>query len=86
MCLKKKEVSLFFLQAISYEIFIKLHASMEKYSDALWVRIAQNVKKPPLSLNVIDFEFSGFNVSVGVCLSNTECIDKNGKVSRFYQY
>jgi hypothetical protein len=29
----------------------------------LWARITQNVKKPPLKVNVIDFEFFGFNVS-----------------------
>ena len=33
---------------------------------SLWARIAQNVKKPPLSVNVIDFEFFGFNVSIWV--------------------
>ena len=27
---------------------------------ALWARIAQNVKKPPLTVNVIDFEFFSF--------------------------
>ena len=37
------------------------------YRDAaLWARIAQNVKKPPLTVNVIDFEFFGFNVSICV--------------------
>ena len=37
----------------------------------LWARIAQNVKKPPLTLsvNVIDFEFFGFNVAIWVPLS-----------------
>ena len=35
-------------------------------SDALWARIAQNVKKPPLTVNVIDFEFFGFNVAIWV--------------------
>ena len=30
----------------------------------LWARIAQNVKKPPLTVNVVDFEFFGFNVSI----------------------
>ena len=30
----------------------------------LWARIAQNVKKPPLTVNVINFEFFGFNVSI----------------------
>ena len=29
---------------------------------ALWAKIAQNVKKPPLTVNVIDFDFFGFNV------------------------
>ena len=33
---------------------------------ALWARIAKNVKKPPLTVNVIDFEFFGFNVSIWV--------------------
>ena len=33
-------------------------------SGALWARIAQNVKKPPLTVNVIDFEFFGFDVSI----------------------
>ena len=33
---------------------------------ALWARIAQNVKKPPLTVNVVDFEFFGFNVSIWV--------------------
>ena len=32
----------------------------------LWARIAQNVKKPPLTVNVIDFEFFDFNVSIWV--------------------
>ena len=32
----------------------------------LWARIAQNVKKPPLTVNVVDFEFFGFNVSIWV--------------------
>ena len=31
---------------------------------ALWARIAQNVKKPPLTVNVIDFDLFGFNVSI----------------------
>jgi hypothetical protein len=30
----------------------------------LWAKIAQNVKKPSLTVNVIDFEFFGFNVSI----------------------
>ena len=29
---------------------------------ALWARIVQNVKKPSLTVNVIDFDFFGFNV------------------------
>ena len=29
-------------------------------------RIAQNVKKPPLTVNSIDFEFFGFNVSIWI--------------------
>ena len=33
---------------------------------ALWARIAQNVKKPPLTVNVTDFEFFGFNVFIWV--------------------
>ena len=33
-------------------------------NSTLWARIAQNVKKPPLSMNVIDFEFFGLNVSI----------------------
>ena len=33
---------------------------------ALWARIAQNVKKPSLTVNVIDLEFFGFNVSIWV--------------------
>ena len=33
---------------------------------ALWARIAQNVKKPPLTVNNIDFEIFGFNVSIWV--------------------
>ena len=32
----------------------------------LWARVVQNVKKPPLTVNVIDFEFFGFNVSIWV--------------------
>ena len=32
----------------------------------LWARIAQNVKKPPLTVNVIDLEFVGFDVSIWV--------------------
>ena len=31
---------------------------------ALWARIAQNVKKPPLTVNVIDFEFFGFYIQL----------------------
>ena len=34
----------------------------------LWARIAQNVKKPPLIVNVIDFDSFGFNVSMWVPL------------------
>ena len=33
---------------------------------ALWARIAQNVKKPTLTVNVIDFDFFGINVSIWV--------------------
>ena len=32
----------------------------------LWAKIAQNVKKPSLTVNVIDFDFFGFNVSMWV--------------------
>ena len=32
----------------------------------LWARIAKNVKKPPLTVNVINFEFFGFSVSTWV--------------------
>ena len=35
-------------------------------SAALWARIAQIVKKPPLIVNVIHFEFFDFNVSIWV--------------------
>ena len=35
-------------------------------NSTLWARIAQNVKKPPLSMNIIDFEFFGLNVSIWV--------------------
>ena len=35
----------------------------------LWARIAQNVKKPPLTVKVVDFEIFGFNVSILVPLS-----------------
>ena len=34
-----------------------------------WARIAQNVKKPPLPVNVIVFEFFDFNVPIWVPLS-----------------
>ena len=34
--------------------------------DTLWARIARNVKKPPLTVNVIDFDFFGFNGSLRV--------------------
>jgi hypothetical protein len=37
--------------------------SFVQYGMPHWARIAQNVKKPPLTVNVIDFEFFGFNVS-----------------------
>ena len=40
-----------------------LHAPADA-GGALWARIAQNVKKPPLRVNVIDFELSDFNVSI----------------------
>ena len=33
---------------------------------ALWAKIAQNVKKPFLTVNVIDFEFFDFNVTIWV--------------------
>ena len=36
---------------------------------ALWARIAQNVKKPSLTVNVINFEFFGFKMSIWVPLS-----------------
>ena len=32
----------------------------------LWARIAQNVKKPPLTGNIINFDFFGFYVSIWV--------------------
>ena len=43
-----------------------INSKWEKVGGALWARIAQNVKKPPLTVNVIDFEFFGFNVSIWV--------------------
>ena len=48
-----------YLQAKKYAWKIKGHAT-------LWARIAKNVKKPPLTVNVIDFDFLGFNVSIWV--------------------
>ena len=39
-----------------------------KKGATLWAKIAQNVKKPPLAVNVIDFAFFGFNVSMWVPL------------------
>ena len=41
-------------------------AFLDLASGALWARIAQNVKKLPLTVNVIDFEFFDFNVSIWV--------------------
>ena len=38
----------------------------------IWARIAQNVKKPSFSVNVIDFEFFVFNVSIWVPWSPLE--------------
>ena len=35
-------------------------------SQALWARITQNVKKPSLTVNLINFEFFGFNVSIWI--------------------
>ena len=35
----------------------------------LWARIVQNVKKPPLRVNVINFEVFDFNVSIWVSWS-----------------
>ena len=32
----------------------------------LWARITQNVKKPPLTVNVMGFEVFGFSVSIWV--------------------
>ena len=42
---------------------------------ALWARIAQNVKKPPLIENVIYFEFFGFNVSIWVPKSHDTLVE-----------
>ena len=39
-------------------------AFLDLASGVLWARITQNVKKHPLTVNVIDFEFFGFNVSI----------------------
>ena len=50
-----KNVSIFFNISSFYET-----------PATLWARIAQYVKKPPLTVNVIDFEFFGFNVSICV--------------------
>ena len=36
----------------------------QNLTGTLWARIAENVKKPSLTVNVIDFEFFGFNVSI----------------------
>ena len=44
--------------------FISTHRQMKH--GTLWARISQNVKKPPLTVNVINFEFFGFNVSIWV--------------------
>ena len=37
-----------------------------KSNATLWARIAQNVKKPSLTVNVIDFEFFGFYESIWI--------------------
>ena len=44
-------------------ILVQLRPNCRRRRAALWARIAQNVKKPPLTVNVIDF---GFNVSIWV--------------------
>ena len=56
----KEDIDNFF-----YYHLIAIHLSSDG-SAALWARIAQNVKKPPLKVNVIDFEFFGFNVPIWV--------------------
>ena len=33
---------------------------------APWARFTQNVKKPPLTVNIIGFDFFGFNISIWV--------------------
>ena len=43
-------------------ILVQLRPNCRRRRAALWARIAQNVKKPPLTVNVIHFEFFGFNV------------------------
>ena len=49
----------------SHKRDLKFYRELEKTgSGALWAKIAQNVKKPPLTVNVIDFDFFGFNVSI----------------------
>ena len=45
---------------------IELNDPLKSGGATLWARIAQNVKKPSLTENVIDFEFFGFNVSIWV--------------------
>ena len=56
--------------AFKYVNTIEWHPFWSPFLDlmhgTLWARIAQNVKKPPLTVNVINFEFFGFNVSIWV--------------------
>ena len=49
-----------------WHIFFCCRLKRLLWTGALWAMIAQNVKKPPLIVNVINFEFFGFNVAIWV--------------------
>ena len=56
--------------ADSSQLIILLILATAKKNDAtLWAKIAQSVKKPPRTVNVIDFDFFGFNASIWVSWS-----------------
>ena len=66
----------------------KLCSSIHKWDVALWARIAQNVKKLPLTVNVIDFEFFVLNVPEWVPWSplDPKCYNTLVELFRFTEY
>ena len=62
-----KVVTKEFLIQSSFSIYMKNYMFMGNLCTGTpWARIDQNVKKPSLTANVINFEFFGFNVSIWV--------------------